>query len=260
MGPRRLSPLTTAFSCGARAHGDAPPLPFLCLPPPRVRIRIRRTRTPPLPSAVSSGSARPFHRPLPPRKKHVSKTKEEKSNTHTGKSATSAPSQPRSSWRGGVLGVRIRSYADLGGRGQSYEDEHLHAQPGYARVDSAERRRCLRMDETQVPRLAVRLTPPSPSFASPPSPASSEKSRSLYPYSPYGAHAHAHAHTDHLHLPSLLAILGGVVRAAFSSPLRSYSSSNNGRGVRGGWAWGRVGTFVAGVLVGVGVGVWVCAA
>ncbi|KAJ7864370.1 hypothetical protein B0H13DRAFT_1085649 [Mycena leptocephala] len=53
---------------------------------------------------------------------------------------------------------------------------------------------------------------------------------------------------------------GGVVRAAFSSPLRSYSSSNNGRGVRGGWAWGRVGTFFAGVLGGVGVGVWVCAA
>ncbi|KAJ7892988.1 hypothetical protein B0H13DRAFT_857291 [Mycena leptocephala] len=120
----------------------------------------------------------------PSRKKNVSKTKEEKSNTHKGKSATSAPSRPRSSWRGGVLGVRIC---------MPIEDEYLHTQPGYARVDSAEHGRHRRMDEAQVPRLAVRLTLPSPSFASPRSPASSEKSRSPYPYpcSPYGAHAHA---------------------------------------------------------------------
>ncbi|KAJ7798424.1 hypothetical protein B0H13DRAFT_2688899 [Mycena leptocephala] len=148
------------------------------------------------------------------------------------------------------------------GGGLSYEDE---PEPVYRHLEQHERgrRRCIDEHpqhndhlEVPLPRLAVHLAPPQ-----------GEKTHhSPYPlhsaYSPYAPYSHAHrANADPLHFPSVLALLGGVVRA-WASPSSRWGGDNSRRGVGvggGGWGWTRVGTFVAGVLVGVGVGVWVCA-
>ncbi|KAJ7899892.1 hypothetical protein B0H13DRAFT_2336749 [Mycena leptocephala] len=232
-----LPPLTTAFSCGARAHGDAPPYRSFACPTTSTNLN---------PNPNTSGKHRSdAYTPSALRRLLGLRVSFSSSSSSQEKGRQQDEGGEEQHAQGDEHNLRAESaalFADLSGRVQSYEDEHLHAQPGYIRED--------RLRSAGGVGVWTRRRAPG---------SRSEKSCSPYPYSPYDAHAHAHTHTDPLRLPSLLALLGDVVRAACSSPLRSYSSSNNGRGVRGGWAWGRVGAFVAGVLVGFGVGVWVCA-
>ncbi|KAJ6545371.1 hypothetical protein B0H19DRAFT_1380038 [Mycena capillaripes] len=81
------------------------------------------------------------------------------------------------------------------------------------------------------------------------------------PYAyPYAA-THAHAHVDPLHLPSLLALAREVVRAWAGARRvvneQEYGvSGGKGKGSGKGKWW----AFVAGVVLGVGVGVWASAA
>ncbi|KAF8130883.1 hypothetical protein K438DRAFT_2032156 [Mycena galopus ATCC 62051] len=141
-------------------------------------------------------------------------------------------------------------------------------------------------DPAPLPRLAVHLRRPR---------AETEKARAHFPF--LGAYGYAHqnqnqkhvyayrnvrADADPLHLPSLLALAREVVRAwGVSSGSRATGvkgeyrvedeyeedSERDGEGGergarrrrRGGTGWGRVGAFVAGVLLGVGVGVWAAA-
>ncbi|KAF8188946.1 hypothetical protein K438DRAFT_1972132 [Mycena galopus ATCC 62051] len=150
--------------------------------------------------------------------------------------------------------------------------------PGYLHDPHADAPRGDRDDHpASLPRLAVHLRP-------------AEKARAHYP----GAYGYAQNHVyayrnvradrDPLHLPSLLALAREVVRAwGVSSGSRATGvkgeyrvegeyeedSERDGgveageRGARrrrrGGTGWGRVGAFVAGVLLGVGVGVWAAA-
>ncbi|KAJ7899904.1 hypothetical protein B0H13DRAFT_2664195 [Mycena leptocephala] len=242
-GPRRLSPLTTAFSYGARAHDDTPPTAPLPAP---------ATSTNPIPNLNTSGRHRSdAYTPSALPRLLGLRASFSSSSSSQGKGRQQDEGGEEQHAQGEERNLRAESaalfvawwraggadpYADLGGHGQSYEDEHLRAQPGYARVDSAERGRRRRMDE------AARGAP-CPAFSFFGFSAFSRQQREVplpLPVLPLRCTRPRPRTHRPLHLPSLLAPLGCVVRAAFSSPLRFYSSSNNGRGVRGGWAWGRV--------------------
>ncbi|KAJ7349631.1 hypothetical protein DFH08DRAFT_1079049 [Mycena albidolilacea] len=90
-----------------------------------------------------------------------------------------------------------------------------------------------------------------------------EKPQAPFPPSPPFARVHVqpYAHADPLHLPSLLALVRDVVRAWAGVGVRGEGDGDaDGEGKRGGKGtvkgWRRGWAFVAGVLLGVGVGVW----